>query len=58
MSMQWTDEEIATMQRMARKPLTFNRIKTTPLERAQAIAAEVRARKFPAPRRITPLEEK
>jgi hypothetical protein len=26
----------------------------TKLERAQAIAAEVRARKFPAPRRITP----
>lgn len=26
----------------------------TKLERAHAIAAEVRARKFPAPRRITP----
>lgn len=28
------------------------------LERAQAIAAEVRARKFPPVRRLTPLDEK
>lgn len=30
----------------------------TPLERAHAIAAEVRARKFPPVRRLTPLDEK
>lgn len=35
----------------------FGKGKVSKLERAQAIAAEVRARKFPAPRRITQREE-
>ena len=52
---QWTPEEIEKMKiaRLALEPFRFNRIPRIPtkLERAQAYAAEVRARKFPAPRK-------
>ena len=60
---QWTPAEIEEMRiapLAAPSPFRFNRIPSIPtkLERAQAIAAEVRARKFPPVCRLTSLDEK